>query len=92
MHTDGDDALVLVLKELESLKGQMARLERTGNALMAGPVAGGAKGRGGMGRNIGLAALLVTLHTVVVATGTAVVVVGLLTGHPLMELVLRLVQ
>lgn len=90
MHANGDDALVL--EKLEKLSEQTARIERASASLVAGRGGRSSQGRGGIGRNVGLMALLVTLHTVVVATGTAVVVVGLLTGHPLMELVLRLVQ
>lgn len=84
-----DPEAVAVLKKLSE---QTARMERASASLMAGRAGKPSHSRGGIGRNVGLMALLVTLHTVVVATGTAVVVVGLLTGHPLMELVLRLVQ
>jgi hypothetical protein len=76
---------------LRQLSVQAANLERVGRALVASR-AGTAGGRGSVGRNVVLVALLLSLHTVLVATGTAIVVVGLLTGHSWHELVLRLVQ
>lgn len=81
---------------MEEMRAAAQDIERAGRALAAagrrGKASGSSTGGSGLGASRVLMGVLLTIHTVIVATITALATVGMLTGAPWRELMVRLVQ